>query len=380
MRTGTARAAAPPPRVRAGRTVVQSVRARSFTVPTDAPEEDGTLSWESTTLVLAEIRVGKEVGIGFTYSAPACAAVIADLLAELVVGSDPLSPAAAWQRMRAAVRNVGYPGIAAGAISAIDVALWDLKAKLLGVSLATLLGRLHESVPIYGSGGFTSYSEGQLQRQLAQWVQEGIPRVKMKVGADPLRDLERVCLAREAIGEEAELFVDANGAYERKQALKLAHAFAEHAGVSWFEEPVSSDDLEGLALLRERVPAPMQVAAGEYGYDSFYFRRMLEAGAVDVLQADVTRCGGITELLNIGSLCAAHSIPLSAHTSPAIHAHACAAIAPLVHVEYFHDHARIEGLLFDGVLQPVHGALRPDEDRPGLGLTLREADAAPYER
>jgi len=133
-------------------------------------------------------------------------------------------------------------------------------------------------------------------------------------------------------------------------------------------------------LLRDRVPAPMRVAAGEYGYDSFYFRRMLEAGAVDVLQADVTRCGGITELLNIGSLCAVHSIPLSAHTSPAIHAHACAAIARLMHVEYFHDHARIEGLLFDGVLQPAHGTLRPDEDRPGLGLTLREADAAPYER
>jgi L-alanine-DL-glutamate epimerase-like enolase superfamily enzyme len=366
--------------VRGGRVVVQRVRARSFTVPTDAPEEDGTLSWESTTLVLAEIRVGKEVGIGFTYSTPACAAVVADVLAEVVVGSDPLSPTAVWQRMRAAVRNVGYPGIAASAISAVDVALWDLKAKLLGVSLATLLGRVHESVPVYGSGGFTSYSEGQLQRQLAQWVQEGIPRVKMKVGADPPRDLERVCLAREAIGEEAELFVDANGAYECKQALELAHAFAEHAGVSWFEEPVSSDDLEGLALLRERAPAPMRVAAGEYGYDCFYFRRMLEAGAVDVLQADVTRCGGITELLNVGGLCAAHSIPLSAHTSPAIHAHACAAIAPLLHVEYFHDHARIEALMFDGVLQPVHGALCPDEGRPGLGLALREADAAPYER
>src|SRR6266516_2475867 len=141
----TTRTAAPPPTptVRGGRMVVQSVRARSFTVPTDAPEEDGTLRWESTTLVLAEISADKEIGISFTYSAPACATVIKDVLADVVVGSDPLSPAAAWQRMRAAVRNIGYPGLAASAISALDVALWDLKAKLLGVSLATLLGRLH---------------------------------------------------------------------------------------------------------------------------------------------------------------------------------------------------------------------------------------------
>jgi len=164
----------------------------------------------------------------------------------------------------------------------------DLKARLLDLPLITLLGAVRANVPVYGSGGFTSYSMAQLQEQLGGWVADGISRVKMKIGRQPASDLDRVRAAREAIGPGAELFVDANGAYTRKQALATACAFTEF-DVSWFEEPVSSDDLDGLRLLRDRAPAGMEIAAGEYGYDLFYFRRMLEAGAVDVLQADATR-------------------------------------------------------------------------------------------
>jgi L-alanine-DL-glutamate epimerase-like enolase superfamily enzyme len=249
-----------------------------------------------------------------------------------------------------------------------------LKARLLGLPLVRLLGAVRESVPVYGSGGFTSYSVGQLREQLGGWVAEGISRVKMKTGRDPGADLERVRAAREAIGPAAELFVDANGALTRKQALAFAEAFAE-LGVTWFEEPVSSDDLDGLRLLRDRAPAGMAIAAGEYGYDLFYFRRMLEAGAVDVLQADATRCGGITDFLRVGALCEAAPVPLSAHTAPSLHAHPCCALTPAVHVEYFHDHARIERMLFDGALQPVRGELHPDLSRPGLGLELKRTDA-----
>ncbi len=282
--------------------------------------------------------------------------------------------------MRSAVRNVGYPGVASSAISAVDVALWDLKALLLGVSLSTLLGRVREQVPVYGSGGFTSYSAERMQRQLTGWVEQGITAVKMKVGLEPDLDPERVRHARGVIGDDVRLFVDANGACSRKQALALAETFTEEAGVSWFEEPVSSDDLEGLRLLRDRGPTGMDIAAGEYGYDLFYFRRMLDAGAVDVLQADVTRCGGITQLLQVGALCAAQGVRLSAHTSPAIHAHVCAAIEPLAHVEYFHDHARIEELLFDGAPPLRDGFLCPDPMVAGMGLALREHEAERYER
>jgi L-alanine-DL-glutamate epimerase-like enolase superfamily enzyme len=359
---------------------VERVTARAFTVPTDASEADGTLSWDSTTVVLVQASAGGHTGLGYSYAAGAAAPLVRELLMDAVLGGDALSPPAAWTRMRRAVRNIGYPGVASSAISAVDVALWDLKARLLGVALSTLLGRVRDRVPVYGSGGFTSYSAEQMQRQLTGWVERGITAVKMKVGSEPDRDPERVQYARNVIGESVGLFVDANGAYSRKQALALADTFAWESGVSWFEEPVSSDDLEGLRLLRDRAPAGMDIAAGEYGYDLFYFRRMLDAGAVDVLQADVTRCGGITQLLGVAALCAARGVRLSAHTSPAIHTHVCAAIEPLEHVEYFHDHARIEELLFDGTSTLRDGALCPDPAMPGMGLALREDEAERYEQ
>jgi L-alanine-DL-glutamate epimerase-like enolase superfamily enzyme len=180
--------------------------------------------------------------------------------------------------------------------------------------------------------------------------------------------------AREAIGRHVKLFVDANGAYTRKQALEKAEQFARF-GVTWFEEPVSSDDLEGLRLLRDRAPAGMAIAAGEYGYDLSYFQRMLAAHAVDVLQADATRCSGISEFLRVGALAEAFSIPLSAHTAPAIHLHACCSLNNLQHIEYFYDHVRIERMLFDGAVEPVKGVLYPDLTRTGIGLILKERDA-----
>ncbi len=263
------------------------------------------------------------------------------------------------------------------AISAADCALWDLKARLLNLPLVTLLGQVYASAPVYGSGGFTSYSDQQLAAQLGGWVEQGIPRVKMKIGRDAKRDIARVRVARDAIGTNAELYVDANGAYSRKQGLKQAETFAEF-GVSWFEEPVSSDDLEGLHLLRNRAPARMEIAAGEYGYDIFYFRHMLDAGAVDVLQADITRCGGITGMLQVAALCEAHNLPLSCHTAPALHTQVACALVPLKNIEYFHDHVRIENMFFDGVPQPVNGELRPDLSRPGFGLELKRADAQKF--
>ncbi|HEX4467672.1 MAG TPA: enolase C-terminal domain-like protein [Solirubrobacteraceae bacterium] len=358
---------------------VVALRARTFTIPTDRPEADGTFSWHSTTLVLVEADADGCTGLGYSYTAGAAAEVVHELLREAVLGSDALSPQAAWEQMHRAVRNVGYPGLVASAISAADVALWDLKARLLGLALSSLIGRVRRCVPVYGSGGFTSYSDEELERQLRGWAELGMGAVKMKVGAEPERDLERVRRARAAIGEQVRLFVDANGAYSRKQALALAKLFHEEAGASWFEEPVSSDDLEGLALLRDRAPAGMEIAAGEYGYDLYYFRRMLDAGAVDVLQADVTRCGGITQLLQVAALCAARGLRLSAHTSPTLHAHVGSTIAPLAHVEYFHDHARIEQMLFDGTPPLIDGALEPDAQAPGHGLSLREGEAERFE-
>jgi L-alanine-DL-glutamate epimerase-like enolase superfamily enzyme len=353
---------------------VERLQARAYTIPTDAPESDGTLQWDATTIVVVHARGAGHSGIGWSYGAGAIAQLIEGTLVSRIEGRDALDVQGAFAAMVSALRNNGRPGICSMAISAVDVALWDLKARLLELPLAKLLGRFHEGVPVYGSGGFTSYSDEQLARQLSGWVSEGIPRVKMKVGREPQRDPHRVRVAREAVGEQTQLFVDANGAYRRKEALRMARLFAE-LGVMWFEEPVSSDDLDGLRLVRDRAPEQMDVAAGEYGYDLPYFERMLGAGAVDVLQADVTRCGGITDLLRVDALCRARSMPLSLHCSPTIHAAAGPALETLVHLEYFHDHVRIENMLFDGAPHPREGVLYPKLEQPGLGVEFRAADA-----
>lgn len=324
--------------------------------------------------MLVQVEAGDEVGLGYTYADSATATLIQDLLAEVIKGRDAMETSACWMAMVRRIRNLGRPGISSMAISAVDTALWDLKARLLQLPLVTLLGAVRESVPVYGSGGFTSYSNEQLQKQFQGWMEEGIPRVKMKIGRDAEADIGRVRAARLAIGPKTELYVDANGAYSRKQALAQAGKFVEF-NVKWFEEPVSSDDLAGLRLLRDRAPATMEIAAGEYGYDLGYFRSMLDAGAVDVLQADATRCGGITGFLQVAALCQAHHVPLSAHCAPALHTHVGCAVTPLRHLEYFHDHVRIEQMFFDGVRAPINGELRPDLSRPGMGMEFKQPDA-----
>ncbi|HEU5346179.1 MAG TPA: enolase C-terminal domain-like protein [Ktedonobacterales bacterium] len=356
---------------------IEKLEVAAYTIPTDYPEADGTYAWKATTLVAVHVRAGGRTGFGYSYADTATATLIRDLLASVAVGRDALDVPGAWVALVEAIRNLGRPGVSSMAIAAVDTALWDLKAKLLDLPLCLLLGRVRDEVPIYGSGGFTSYPIERLQEQLGGWARQGIPRVKMKIGTHPEDDVARVRAAREAIGPQTQLYVDANGAYTRTQALAQAERFAE-LGVVWFEEPVSSDDLAGLHFIRDRAPAGMAIAAGEYGYDQWYFRRMLDAGAVDTLQADATRCAGFTGFLRAATLADVHGIQLSAHCAPMLHLHVCTAIQHLSPIEYFHDHVRIARMLFDGTPEPVGGALRPDLSRPGIGLELKQADAKRY--
>lgn len=357
---------------------VERVRARAFKIPTDQPEADGTIAWDSTTLVLVEVSGGGMEGLGYTYSGALIVGLIEGVLTKAIEGLDALDPQRAWLSMQECVRNLGREGLVATAISAIDAALYDLKARLLDLPLAKLLGSYRTGVPIYGSGGFTSYSDDALANQLSGWVfDDGCAFVKMKIGSHPDDDRRRVQLAKLAIGDNAQLFVDANGAYTVRQALELARSFAEQ-NVGWFEEPVSSDDLVGLAAIRNRIPAGMEVAAGEYAYIIGYVRRMLEARAVDVQQADMTRCGGVTAFLQIAGLCEAFHVDLSGHCAPALHLHVACAAPRLRHLEWFHDHVRIEHMLFDGAPVPKNGMIHPDLTRSGNGLTFKEQDAARY--
>ena len=355
------------------RATVARVEVEAYKIPTEAPESDGSFSWDSTTIVVVHLYGGGAIGLGYSYADAAAARLIKDKLGAVLLGRDPYDIPSCWKSLLGAIRNLGEPGISMLAVSALDSALWDLKAKLLGLPLVDLLGAAKPRVPAYGSGGFTSYSIKELQKQLAGWVSSGIFQVKMKVGSNPKADPDRVMMAREAIGPCAELFVDANGAYARKQALEIAQEMAGYR-VSWFEEPVLHHDRAGLRLLRDRAPAGMEIAAGEYGFTLGYFHDLLYDGAVDVLQADATRCG-ITGFLQAATLCQSFQLPLSSHCAPSLHIHPCCAAQSVRHLEYFHDHVRIERMLFDGFIEPVQGVLAPDRVRPGLGLELRELEA-----
>jgi L-alanine-DL-glutamate epimerase-like enolase superfamily enzyme len=250
------------------------------------------------------------------------------------------------------------------------------------VPVADLLGRARQQVPVYGSGGFTTYDEQQTRDQLTGWVErDRIPRVKIKIGedwgGDVGRDMSRIALAREIIGPRTELYVDANGGYTAAQAVRVARQMADY-DVTWFEEPVSSQDLAGLAAVRGQVLP--DVAAGEYSWSLADSAALIGAGAVDCLQLDVTRCGGITEFVRGAALAAAHNLQVSAHCCPSLHAHVGAAVPNLRHVEYFHDHQRIEQMLFDGAPKPEGGELTPDPAAPGLGIRLRHSDAERFRR
>jgi L-alanine-DL-glutamate epimerase-like enolase superfamily enzyme len=360
---------------------VEALDVSAYTIPTDGPdgqEADGTLVWDSTTCVVVEVAGGGCTGLGYTYGPTAVGTFAESKLAGVVCGADALRPRQTWTKMQSACRNAGTTGVGGMAISAVDNALWDLAARLLDVPLVTLLGQVHEHANIYGSGGFCNYDKGRLQDQLGGWAEQGIPRVKMKVGRHPEQDVERVAWARAAATEDVELLVDANGAYRVKEAQHWARWFADQ-GIVWLEEPVSSDDVHGLAQVRRQGPPGLVIAAGEYGWDIFHFQRLLEHDCVDVVQPDVTRCGGYTNFLRVDGLCRARNLALSAHCAPAQSVHAVCACETAVHIEYFHDHVRIESMLFDGTLDPQKGGhLVPDLSRPGNGLELKRSEAEAY--
>ena len=370
------------------KTTIADIRADHYLIKLPVTLSDSTHG-QMTHFELVTVRIrdeGGREGSGYTFTVgtngAAVHATVQSDLAPRLAGERSDLIEALWKKMWWALHYGGRGGTAAMAISAVDIALWDLKAKLLGCPLAGLLGPARASVPIYGSGGFTSYDAGQARDQLAGWVErDHIPRVKIKIGeswgGNEHRDIGRVALAREVIGPGTELYVDANGGYTADQAVRVAGRMADY-GVTWFEEPVSSQDLAGLAAVRRQVLP--DVAAGEYSWSLADSAHLIAAGAVDCLQLDATRCGGFTEFLRGAALAAAHNLQVSAHCAPNLHAHAGVAVPNLRHVEYFHDHQRIERLLFDGALDPGGGTLTPDPDRPGLGMCLKEADADKYRR
>jgi L-alanine-DL-glutamate epimerase-like enolase superfamily enzyme len=368
-----------------GTVTLAGLEATAYTVPTDRPEADGTLTWDSTTIVLVEARAAEATGIGWTYAPRVTAAIVQDLLDPAVTGRDALDVEGSWEAMVRAIRNAGRPGLVGMAISAVDIALWDLAGRLTEQSLIDLWSTTPdgsvesfgpEPVTVYGSGGFTTYDDHRMRDQLQHWVDLGCRAVKIKIGESwgthTERDLDRMATAQHAIGEAVDLFVDANGAYAPKQACVIG-SFLDTLGVTWFEEPVTSDDHDGLAQVRDHTHA--DITAGEYGYDRAYFAHL--APHVDCLQIDVTRCGGYTEWRRIAADPALSGIELSGHCAPYLSLPVAALTPSLRHLEYFHDHVRIEQRFFDPCPEPENGRISPAVG-PGHGMSFRTSDAENY--
>jgi L-alanine-DL-glutamate epimerase-like enolase superfamily enzyme len=328
-------------------------------------------------MILIKVRADGKEGIGYTYGDVSIVEVVNSQLSPLVLEHNAMDLPAIHTSLVKHIRNNGQSGLAMMAVSAIDIALWDLKAKLLGLPLCRLLGQEREGMPVYGSGGFTSYTDQELHDQLSGWVKQGITAVKIKVGRDQAADERRVGVAREAIGEHTGLYVDANGAYTVSEALTQAQLFSGY-GVDWLEEPVPAEAREQLYLIRQQLSGGMRIVAGEYGYTLNDFRTLLLANAVDVMQADATRCGGITGFLKAGHLCEAFRIPFSSHCAPSVHLHAALSLPCFVIAEYFHDHVLIEQSLFEGLGQIRNGQLYPDLSKPGMGLVFKDKTAQVY--
>ncbi|MDO8107224.1 enolase C-terminal domain-like protein [Isoptericola sp. b441] len=360
---------------------IEEVVAQAWVVPTDEPEADGTLTWDSTTVVLVEVKAAGQTGLGWTYGHASAAHLVNDKLGDLVVGREAADVPAANLAMVRAVRNMGRRGIASTAISAVDIALWDLKARLLDVPLAVLLGKVRDSIPAYGSGGFTTWDDARLREEIGGWTEAGMRAVKIKIGEDAganvARDLHRTALATRTAGPGIEVFVDANGGYSRGQAARMGAAL-DNLGVTWFEEPVTSDDLQGLHELRTRLQC--DVSTGEYAWCPEDAQRLIEAGAVDCLQADVTRCEGVTGWLRVAALADAAALDVSTHCAPQLSAHVAVAVPNARHIEWFHDHVRLDPMLVEGTLDVVDGTVTPDLSRPGHGMRLRAKPAEPARR
>ena len=348
---------------------ITHVETAVYRFPTPEPEADGTFEWHATTAVTVTLEAGGHTGLGWTYSSRAAAAVVEDELTPHLLGRSALDVTDGWSAMRRAVRNLGSSGLAMQAVSAVDVAWWDLKAHLLGVPLGDLLGRCRDDVPVYGSGGFTTLDDTGLAEQVEGWAQAGCTAMKIKIGeswgADPERDLDRTRQLRRLAPDGTQLMVDANGGYTVGEAIRVGDRL-DDLGVGWFEEPVSSDDTAGLASIREALAA--DVAAGEYAATPDDVTTLLPV--VDCLQLDATRCGGYTGWLRGASLAEAAHLQVSAHCAPSLHAVVAAAVPNLRHVEWFVDHARLEPDLLDGIPEVAGGALHPGDDGQGHGMTV----------
>lgn len=364
---------------------ITDVTTTLLSVPGFRPIQDATMPPPRATtanrgalFVHVHTDAGVE-GLGFGSAVPAIRSVIEANLKDLLIGEDPFEIEKHWEAMFWRVRGYGRKGIAFCAISSLDIALWDLKAKALGLPLYRLLGPYRESVPVYGSGGWTNFSEKELIEEQTSYVERGMRSIKMKVGKDfgksEREDLRRLAAVRKAVGDDVEILIDANNGYYAKQAIAMAREFEQYR-VGWFEEPVLADDIDGLAAVARATPIP--IATGEHEYTKFGFKDLISRGGADVVQPDLGRVGGITEWLKVAHLAHAFNLPVAPHAYALVALQVACATPNLRIVEYLGTEEQGYRAFFTDFPEPKDGMWAPYPDRPGLGVELNPETVRKY--
>jgi L-alanine-DL-glutamate epimerase-like enolase superfamily enzyme len=335
---------------------------------------DATRTVESVGYTVVRVTTDQGLeGFGITYhevGGEATRYLVLKSIAPKLMGRDPFDTEVIWQEMFGYLRGVGRKGLTFGALSAIDIALWDLKGKACGLPLYKLFGGGPTRVPVYASGGWTSYDDDQLVDEMLDMVGQGYRSIKFKVGVDggkhPSRDVIRVRKVREAVGPDIDLLLDANNAWDASTAVRFANRVREYNPLL-LEEPVFADDIPGLARFKRGTDIPL--ATGEHEYTKWGVRDLLLAEAADIVQVDGARAGGFTEMLKCAALTQAWNVQFAPHAMENLHIHLVSARANAPFLERLRLFEKITAAVFidppvpkDGYMELTHA--------PGLGLTL----------
>jgi L-alanine-DL-glutamate epimerase-like enolase superfamily enzyme len=348
----------------------------------DSSLADSTRKIESVGYVIVRLSTDDGLtGLGITYDevgGEAIRQLIVKELAPLIIGKNPFETEVIWEKISQYVRGVGRKGLTFCALSAVDIALWDLKGKMAGMPVYKLLGGNKSKIPVYACGGWTSYNQNELVKEMQSMVANGYTMVKMKIGVNdgrcPEEDIKRVRLVRQELGPQIEIAIDANNAFKSATAIRIAHKLDE-CNLYFFEEPVMADDMEGLAKVRESIDIP--VATGEHEYTKYGVRDLLLHKAADIIQPDVTRCGGITEWMKMATIAHAWNIMMAPHGMEYMSMHLLGAISNGLMLERVLLFEPLNEIVFVNPPQPRNGYIEiPDE--PGLGLELNMDNIRKY--
>jgi len=326
--------------------------------------------YAGSSYVIARIQTDEGIeGLGYTMlmggmGASSVRAYLEDNIVPLVIGRDPLQIGAIWADMYENDRGLRKKGIPVYAMSAIDIGLWDILGKSVDRPVWHLLGAHKDKIPVYGSGGFLSYTVDQLVEEAEGFRKQGVGHYKFKLGRPDVKEnIERVRQVREALGDGMEILVDANQRWDVATNIRVANAIADY-DIFWYEEPVLADNINQCAEVAAAIPIP--VATGENEYTRYGFRDLIDACAAEYLNPDIHRCGGFTETMRIAHLAAAYDVKVAPHLVPELHVSVLAAIPNGALVEVL---AGSPENLWEQPVEIVDGHLLPP-DRPGHGMAF----------